>query len=98
MSSIVLLKDHEGTKKGTTISVPFHKGLNLISQGIGEYLDKSSQVKAEPSESELLRKQNDNLRKQLEDTQLQLAELLTAPPAPPAPPAPTKPSDAKDKK
>lgn len=88
MSSIILLKDHEGAKKGTTISVPFHRGRNLIDQGIGAYLDQSKPPKPTESaesqksaEADRLRKINEDLRKQLEEKQQHIDELLaTAPP------------------
>lgn len=35
MASILLLKDHDGSKKGEVISVPFQVGKQLIAQGVG---------------------------------------------------------------
>ncbi len=39
MASILLKKEHNGSRAGTVISVPFSQGLNLIAAGIGERLE-----------------------------------------------------------
>jgi hypothetical protein len=87
MSSIILTQDHEGKKKGDTISVPFIQGKDLVAQGIGTYPAQLQAVPPKPAavaadpELARLKKLNEEQAKKIDALQKQVDELLDAPPS-----------------
>lgn len=85
MSSIRLLKEHEGNAKGAIVSVPFVKGKELLAAGIGVYLDQGAPAKPKETgvEAELdrLRRQAKEQQELIENQQRKI-DILSAPPVP----------------
>ncbi len=73
MSSILLLKEFEGNKKGDIISVPFIRRKELLVAGIGIDPPIKGAVPKPMADPEI-----DRLRKQNAELQKQIDELLAA--------------------
>lgn len=73
MSSVRLLKDHNGAKKDTIISVPFLIGKGLIESGVGEYLIQPQPKTVKETELDAAKAENERLRAKLAELEMEKA-------------------------